>query len=318
MASAFKRGKRWWVKYRDARGLWQAEPCAGSTKAEAKSLAIDIEKRAERQRHGLEALPPADGGGTLGDLLDWWLETYAKPRVSYERDQYNIRRHFLPDPIAQLRLIDVSPGVVERFLQAKAATHGPQTLNHLRQYVSSAFTCAKRSERYAGPNPARDVLRRKVPRRKPDFLRVEEVPRVLAALDERWRPLFATAIYTGLRKGELLGLTKRKVDLRARLLYVARSYDRATTKNQREEAVPIATELLPFLQLAIEASPSELVFPKPDGTMIATRPTPSRSSGELSGGPASSSATSTSAGARDAATRPGPTTASSVAVRPAK
>jgi integrase len=45
------------------------------------------------------------------------------------------------------------------------------------------------------------VQRRLIPKRKPDFLRTDEVPRVLDALDDRWRPLFATAIYTGLRNG---------------------------------------------------------------------------------------------------------------------
>ena len=132
----------------------------------------------------------------------------------------------------------------------------------------TAFNCARRAERYLGPNPAKDVLRRQVPKRKPDFLRVDEVPRVLAALDDRWRPLFAAAVYTGLRKGELLGLTKAKVDLRERLLYVARSYDRVTNKSKREEVIPIASELIPFLEIAIEASPSDLVFPAPDGSMM--------------------------------------------------
>jgi integrase len=39
------------------------------------------------------------------------------------------------------------------------------------------------------------------------------VPLLLRALDPRWRPLFATAIYTGLRKGELLALRKSDVHL---------------------------------------------------------------------------------------------------------
>jgi integrase len=268
MASAYKRGSRWWIRYRDARGQWCSEPCAERTKTAAKELAVDFERQAARQRRGLEPIPPADGGGTLGELLDWWLETYAKPRTSHDRDRSTIRRHFLTDPIADLRLVDVTPGVVERLLQRKAQTHSPQTLNHLRQYLLTAFNCARRAERYVGRNPAQDVRRRKVPKRKPDFLRVEEVPRVLAALDDWWRPLFATAIYTGLRKGELLGLAKNKVDLPGRLLYVARSYDRVTTKSQREEVIPVATELVPFLELAIEASPSELVFPRVDGSMM--------------------------------------------------
>jgi integrase len=268
MASVYKRGNRWWIRYRDAHRQWHSEPCTATSKTEAKELAIDVERRGERQRRGLEPIPPRDGGGTLGDLFRWWLETYSRPRTSYVRDQYTVTKHFLSAPIARLKLVEITPGVIERFLQAKATTHGPQTLNHLRRYVLTAFNCARRAERYMGPNPAKDVLRRTVPKRKPDFLRVDEVPRVLAALEDRWRPLFAAAIYTGLRKGELLGLTKAKVDIRERLLYVARSYDRLTNKSNREEVIPIATEVIPFLEIAIQASPSELVFPAPDGSMM--------------------------------------------------
>jgi integrase len=268
MSSVYKRGKRWWIRYRDAHRQWQSEACTATTKTEAKDLATDVERRCERQRRGLDPIPPRDGGGSLGDLFRWWLETYSQPRTSHVRDTYTVERHFLSDPIARIKLVDVTPGVIERFLQAKARTHGPQTLNHLRRYVLSAFNCARRTERYMGPNPAKEVLRRTVPKRKPDFLRIDEVPRVLAAMDDRWLPLFAAAIYTGLRKGELLGLQKSKVDLRDRLLYVARSYDRATNKSKREEVIPIATELVPFLELAIKASKSELVFPRPDGSMM--------------------------------------------------
>jgi integrase len=268
MASAYRRGNRWWIRYRDAHGQWRSEGCSAATKTKAKELAGEEERRCERQRRGLEPMPDPNGGGTFGDLLRWWLDTYSKPRPSHRRDKYTVTKHFLSDPIAAFKLVEVTPGVIERFLQGKARTHGPQTLNHLRRFVLTAFNCARRAERYMGPNPAKEVLRRKVPKRKPDFLRVEEVPRVLAALDDRWRPLFAAAIYTGLRKGELLGLTKRKVDLRGRLLYVARSYDRETNKSKREEVIPIASELIPFLEIALEASPSELVFPRPDGSMM--------------------------------------------------
>ena len=51
------------------------------------------------------------------------------------------------------------------------------------------------------------------------------------------------------------------MDLAGRLIYIARSFDRATNKSQREEAIPIATELVPFLEIAMEASATELVFP---------------------------------------------------------
>lgn len=72
---------------------------------------------------------------------------------------------------------------------------------------------ANQAGRWAGANPAQSVPRLKVPKRLPDFLRTDEVPLVLAALSEKHRPLFATAIYTGMRRGELLGLRKIDVDL---------------------------------------------------------------------------------------------------------
>jgi len=132
-----------------------------------------------------------------------------------------------------------------------------------------------RAGRFQRPNPIADVKKLKVPRRQHDYLRAEEVGPVLDALSPRWRPLFATAIYTGLRKGELLGLRKADVDLQNRLLTVARSYGRQTTKGKHADVIPIAKELVPFLEIAFAVTPSALVFPRPDGSMMReemTRP----------------------------------------------
>jgi integrase len=78
--------------------------------------------------------------------------------------------------------------------------------------LSCASTCARTS---------RSVVKlRRVPKRKPTFLEAHEVAPVLTQIAERWQPFFATAIYTGLRKGELIGLRKRDVDVRRGLLTV--------------------------------------------------------------------------------------------------
>ena len=50
----------------------------------------------------------------------------------------------------------------------------------------------------------------------PDYLRLDEVPRALAALGSKWRPLFATAIYTDSGAASSLGFTEgARRDLRA-------------------------------------------------------------------------------------------------------
>ena len=99
-------------------------------------------------------------------------------------------------------------------------------------------------------------------------LRPDEIAPVLAQLEPIWKRLFATALYTGMRKGELLGLRKEDVDLSARLITIRRSHTRDTTKAGHADAVPIAAELVPFVEAAIAASPSNLVFPRSDGRMM--------------------------------------------------
>ncbi len=178
-----------------------------------------------------------------------------------------MRKHIIGSELGKLRLVELKPGKVEVFLQAKTSELGPQSINHLRRFLISAFNDARRSGKWEGANPAAEVRRRRVPKRTPDYLRAEEVPLLLAMIPPDWRALYATAIFTGLRKGELLGLRKTDVDLRARLLTVAVSYDRETTKGGHADVIPIAAECVPFLNVAMQASPSELVFPRPDGTM---------------------------------------------------
>ncbi len=270
MASVFMRGRRWYAKHKDHRGRWVMRPTTARTKTEARRLADDLERRAERQRLGLEAMPDEDGGGTIDELMSWWLTHYSSKSASHERNTSSVERHLVGGPFGRLRLVDATPGAIETFLQGKSSSLGPQSLNHLRTFLLSAFSAARRAGRFAGANPVKEVRRRAIPKRVPEFLRAHEVPLVLLHTPPRWKPLMATAIYTGLRRGELLGLRKCDVDLRSRLLTVARSYDRDTTKGSHADVIPIATELVPYLRTAIDSARGELVFPDAEGKMLSS------------------------------------------------
>ena len=269
MASVSFRRTRWYVKYRDHRGRWVRKASTARTKTEARRLADDLERQCERQRLGLEPLPDETGGGTLRELTGWWLQTYSITHASHVRNTRTVGKHILSSELAKLRLVEVTAGSIEQFLQAKAGELAPETINHLRMFLMSIFSAAKKAGKFSGPNPVKEVARRKVPHRTPEYLRTHEVPLVLAAVPPRWRSLFATAVYTGLRRGELVGLRKQDVDVGARLLTVARSYDRDTTKGGHGDVIPIARELVPYLEDAIRRSPSELVFPDPKGEMLS-------------------------------------------------
>ena len=56
------------------------------------------------------------------------------------------------------------------------------------------------------------------------------------------------------------------VDLEARTIIVRRSHEHDETKGKKDAVVPIADELVVYLERALKQSASGLVFPKADGT----------------------------------------------------
>jgi integrase len=270
MASAYLKRKTWYLSVLDASGRRRQLASRAVTKTEAKRLASELERRYERQRLGLDSPPIADDLRTIDDLLAWWLDQFVRHLASSESTHSMVRRHLVASKdLAVLDLERVTPGKIDSFLMGKECELSPQSVNHLRGYLLRAFNLARRMEKFPRPNPVADVPRRKVPKRLPDYLRPHEVPPLLAALKPKWRALFATAIYTGLRKGELFGLRKSDVDLANGLIIVARSHGRDTPKNSRAEAVPINSELLAYyLGPALRSSSSDLVFPGPDGKIL--------------------------------------------------
>src|SRR5207245_5346821 len=146
----------------------------------------------------------------------------------------------------------------------------------VRRGRQTVFARARRHGLWSGPNPIDEVEKRREPKRAYVTLRAEEVPLVLAAVPDAWRAVFAAALYTGLRKGELFGLRKSDVDLDHRTITVRGSYDRETTKGGHADAIPIAEALVPFLEEAIASSTSDLVFPAPDGRMRSQEADPQK------------------------------------------
>ncbi len=140
--------------------------------------------------------------------------------------------------------------------------------DHLRAAVHRVFAFLTRRGAWKGANPVFAVPRFKVPKRLPQCLRPDEVRLLLAALDAHWPGLFATAVYLGLRRGEVIALRKSDVDLDARTLRVGRGTG-DTTKGGHEDLLPIPDELLPWVGHAMNQSPSAILFPQESGEQHA-------------------------------------------------
>ncbi|NRD59717.1 tyrosine-type recombinase/integrase [Corallococcus exiguus] len=264
MGSIYRKNDKWYVRFKDGHGRWRDTATLATTKTAAKSLLHDLELQADRQRRGLEPMPEHRKQVTFGEAMNVWKAEVGSRLRSTTIIGFS-EKH-LRDELGPLPLKGITPSRLEVLLNAKAGELAPKSLNHLRAHVHRIFELALRRGLFTGLNPAKTVPRIKQPKRLPQYLKTEEVPLMLTALERRWRPLFATAVYTGMRKGELLALRKSDIDLKTGTIRVGRSHASDTTKGNREDLLPIAVGLLPYLREAMATSPSELLFPREDGT----------------------------------------------------
>jgi integrase len=106
-----------------------------------------------------------------------------------------------------------------------------------------------------------------------DIPTTAEIRALIAALPDRWRPLFLTAIFTGLRSSELRGLRWQDVDLKGGELHVRQRADRYNEigkpkSKAGDRTVPLGPMVLNVLrEWKLRGPKSELglVFPTASG-----------------------------------------------------
>lgn len=291
-----KKGGPWYIGYVDEHGRARRKKSSARTKTEAQRLANEAEIKSERVRLGLEQ--GVSERRTFGSVAKLYLETNANV-ASFDSMEGRFRRHLIP-VFGEKYLDEILPGDIERFLVKKAgearcrwskkegcnyigklkdvkkpcpecggrlSPAGPQTREHLRVHMQALYTFAIKKERcFRGENPASVVPKVQLPLTTPKHLEVEWITQVIAEVNARQRNLFACAVYTGLRKGELLGLYRAQVDLERRIIEVIRSHGSETTKGKKARIVPIPEELLPYLRAQLNVSQaSDYLFPNPAG-----------------------------------------------------
>jgi integrase len=98
----------------------------------------------------------------------------------------------------------------------------------------------------------------------------DEITRFLSAARREGQMAFmlcATALYTGMRAGELGGLEHGDIDFDKRLIAVQRSFS-GPTKSGDVRYVPVVDALLPLLREWRLRNPGRLVFSNRDGEML--------------------------------------------------
>jgi integrase len=265
------------VRWRNARGEWVEERRPNDrTKAQALEYARERERQAELQRKGLAVAAEPIAFGVI--KARWWLRAGQRRRS----ESKHAFKAFLDKHLAPLEDFVLTPGTAGTFADKldqllngieDAKALAPKSLNDLRSGVHTMFEHAKdpKVRLWTGDNPVAWVKRRTVPRSKKPTLAHHEVLPVLSALPEPflgqpWRWVAATMIYAGERPGEAFGLHKADCDLEAGVMTIRHSWSAPLPKDDEPRTVVIVPELGPHLEAAMRCSPSDLVFPRTDGS----------------------------------------------------
>src|ERR1041384_8208608 len=136
MASVYLKRGTWYLQVVDAAGRRRM----GASTA-ARRVAFELEVRYERQRLGLEPMGLEGGGGTVDELMEWWIKTFLT-KAGSDTGVSSLRPHTIGSPLGSTLLTDVTPGKIDLFLSGKESALSARSVNHLRGYLSRAFTLA--------------------------------------------------------------------------------------------------------------------------------------------------------------------------------
>lgn len=193
-----------------------------------------------------------------GDFLARWVADVRNIRPTTRHGYEVVVSFHLVPTIGAIPLAKLSPLHVELLLAQLGDRQSPKSLRNVHAVLRRALGQAVRAGLVARNVAAREFVDApRVPAEEPRALTAAEVHRLLdAAQGDRLEALFVTAVGTGLRQGELLGLAWEDLDLEKGQLRVRRELVRRDGRYLRDElktprsrrTVPLAPPVVAALQ----------------------------------------------------------------------
>ena len=284
--SLYYRGKRIWLRFKDADGKWVSKS-SGFSRGDEASAAHLLEVIKGRIAAGSNNC----GRQTLESVFHWWIERRRQRKIkTWKDDEARLRLHVMPRlgnlPVDAITPLDVENAFLALREEGKLA---PKTVWNVYSSLRSLY---------------RDAMAKLGVERTPCILTEEELGPMVDK-DPEWREraiyerheaaalifdprlpadrrmFYALEYLGGLRLGEASGLRVRHLELDKRPLsamLIARSYARARTKTKTSKRMPIHPVLHTLLVDWLEHGFPEMFgrSPEPDD-FVVPRPPNSRS-----------------------------------------
>ena len=236
-------------------GTWEARVTLGTDPKTGKLISKSVYARTQKEcREKMKTLLAIDGGQvvkppaapkeppkprpedviTVGQWLDTWLKEYladVKPNTALQYESV-VRLHLKP-AFGDVLLKDLRTPMIQKFYN-KMRDDGvsPKYIKNIHGILHRALDMAMRVE-YLTKNPSTYTIRPKVVEKPVVPLDAPEQKKLFEALKGNpFETLFLTATFTGMRIGELIGLTWDCVDFENEVIHVEKQLVQTRVKGQ--------------------------------------------------------------------------------------
>ncbi len=199
---------------------------------------------------------------SVAEWLKVWLKTYVKPSVKpYTLNSYEgvCNRFLIPD-IGRIKLSELSALQIQQMYNSLLTDHGlsAKTVKNVHGILHRALHQAvKLGMIRSNPSDMCDLPKARRKEFKP--LEQDDIAVFLKAIHgDPFEHLFQVTLFTGLRQGEVLGLTWDCVDFEHHALYINKQlqktdkvggeYVLVPTKNSRSRVVTVADSVMQILK----------------------------------------------------------------------
>ena len=209
-----------------------------------------------------------------------WFEEYAKINLrntTYERLLQLRGRVY--KAIGHLRMDKITPRQIQAFVNTLAKDGAnektgkplaPKTIRHNLSLISDVFSYAVKMG-VVSDNPCTKVTVPKAEQKEKKIYTVEEVTKFLNLLENeslKYRVFFNIAVYSGFRRGELLGLEWKDIDFENNVISVRRTscytskkgtYTDATKTRKSQRTIKFPQEIMNMLRAFKEEQDAEVL-----------------------------------------------------------
>jgi len=248
-----KQGKdRWYLDYRDARGKRIQRVIRHA--ASRQEAAIALQRAVQDVFNAEHNIRPASKPVSLQELADHYLERYAKTnKRSWKTDRSYIKT--MTEYFGDVQLAEISSFQIEGYKASRLEENVKlSTVNRCLAILRKMFNLAVEWGYLQEHQKPKFKLFSEKDNRKERILTRDEERQLFRASAPHLKPILTLALHTGMRLGEILGLTWAQVDFRKGLIRVER------TKSGLSRLIPINTSLYGVLEAIRGQSSGAFLF----------------------------------------------------------